>query len=75
MTLHETLLARAEAALSACGATVPSGEGWTARSPIDGSALLVLGSHGAADVEAAIGAAHEAFLQWRTVPAPPAATS
>lgn len=70
MTLHETLLSRAEAALAACGATVPAGDGWTARSPIDGSMLLRLGSHSAADVEAAIGAAHAAFLQWRTVPAP-----
>jgi aldehyde dehydrogenase (NAD+) len=70
MTLHDTLLGRAEAALAACGATVPAGEGWTARSPIDGSTLLALMAHSAADVEAAIGAAHAAFLQWRTVPAP-----
>ena len=28
MTLHDTLLGRAEAALAACGATVPAGEGW-----------------------------------------------
>jgi aldehyde dehydrogenase (NAD+) len=70
MTLHDTLLTRAQAALTACGATVPEGEGWTARSPIDGSTLLTLEAHTAADVEAAIGTAHTAFLQWRTVPAP-----
>ncbi len=70
MTLHDTLLTRAQAALSACGATVPEGEGWTARSPIDGSTLLSLRKGTAADVEAAIGTAHAAFLQWRTVPAP-----
>ena len=70
MTLHDTLLTRAQAALSACGASVPEGEGWTARSPIDGSTLLSLKKDTAADVEAAIGTAHAAFLQWRTVPAP-----
>jgi aldehyde dehydrogenase (NAD+) len=70
MTLHETLLARATAALDACGAVVPDGTGWTARSPIDGSPLLTLRSSSAADVEAAIEAAHAAFLEWRTVPAP-----
>ena len=70
MTLHDTLLTRAQAALSACGATVPEGEGWTARSPIDGSTLLSLKKDTAADVEAAIGTAHAAFLQWRTGPAP-----
>ncbi|MFN8146859.1 MAG: aldehyde dehydrogenase family protein [Candidatus Nanopelagicales bacterium] len=70
MTLHDTLLTRAQAALSACGATVLEGEGWTARSPIDGSTLLSLKKDTAADVEAAIGTAHAAFLQWRTVPAP-----
>ena len=70
MTLHDTLLTRAQSALAACGAEVPVGEGWTARSPIDGSTLMTLGSASAADVHEAIGAAHEAFLQWRTVPAP-----
>ncbi|MFN8158479.1 MAG: aldehyde dehydrogenase family protein [Candidatus Nanopelagicales bacterium] len=70
MTLHETLLDRARTALDACGAVVPEGTGWTARSPIDGSTLLELRSSSAADVEVAIGTAHAAFLQWRTVPAP-----
>ena len=70
MTLHDTLLTRARTALDACGATVPAGEGWTARSPIDGSALFALRSSTASDVDAAIDAAHAAFLRWRTVPAP-----
>jgi len=70
MTLHDTLLSRARAALDACGATVPAGDGWTARSPIDGSSLLTLGASSAADVASAVDLAHTAFLQWRTVPAP-----
>ncbi len=73
------LLDHAQAALRACGARVPEAQGggatWTARSPIDGSSLLTLRADSAADVEAAIGAAHEAFLEWRTVPGPSAARS
>ncbi len=42
----------------------------TARSPIDGSVTARLRSHDAGDVTAAIGRAHEAFLTWRSVPAP-----
>lgn len=72
------LLERAQAALTACGAMVPTADGaesdgtgvWTARSPIDGSSLLSMRAASAADVEAAIGAAHEAFLTWRSVPGP-----
>ncbi|RYI98593.1 MAG: aldehyde dehydrogenase family protein, partial [Actinomycetales bacterium] len=41
-----------------------------ARSPIDGAVIGHLRSHDAPDVEQAVGRAHEAFLQWRTVPAP-----
>ncbi len=70
MTLHETLLDRARAALAACDATVPEGEGWTARSPIDGATLMPVGAGSRADVEEAIGAAHAAYLTWRTTPAP-----
>lgn len=66
--------ARAQAALSACGADVPAADGeggtWTARSPLDGSTLLSLRADSAADVDAAIAAAHEAFGTWRTVPGP-----
>lgn len=41
-----------------------------ARSPIDGSTIGRLAPHSTADVESAVDAAHEAFLQWRSVPAP-----
>jgi len=70
MTLHDDLVARAHAALTACGATVPAGDTLLSRSPIDGGTLIPLAAASAADVEAAIGRAQEAFLEWRTVPAP-----
>ena len=41
-----------------------------ARSPIDGSVTAKLKEDDNASVDAAIGRAHAAFLQWRTVPAP-----
>ena len=66
----DALLARAEAALTACGATVPAGDGWTARSPIDGSTLRPVARASTSDVADAVDAAHAAFLTWRTVPAP-----
>ncbi|HRD62240.1 MAG TPA: aldehyde dehydrogenase family protein, partial [Nocardioides sp.] len=40
------------------------------RSPIDGSLLGLLRSHSAAEVGDAVRRAHEAFEQWRVVPAP-----
>ncbi len=40
------------------------------RSPIDGSELGRLRSHSAAEASDVVGAAHAAFEQWRTVPAP-----
>ena len=40
------------------------------RSPIDGSELGRLRSHSAADAAEIVGRAHDAFEQWRTVPAP-----
>ncbi|PBC44926.1 aldehyde dehydrogenase family protein [Rhodococcus sp. ACS1] len=42
----------------------------TARTPVTGESLFDYPAAGAADVEAAIDAAHDAFLQWRTVPGP-----
>ncbi|REE70856.1 aldehyde dehydrogenase (NAD+) [Rhodococcus wratislaviensis] len=42
----------------------------TTRSPVTGESLFDYPAADAADVEAAIDAAHEAFLQWRTVPGP-----
>ena len=43
---------------------------FTARSPITGEDLFDIAAAGAADVEAAIAAAKDAFAPWRTVPAP-----
>ncbi len=40
------------------------------RSPIDGAVIGQVHDAAAADMTAAIGRAHEAFLAWRTVPAP-----
>ena len=49
----------------------PLGDGdLDARSPIDGQVIGRVRSASAAQVEQAIGAAHEAFLQWRMVPPP-----
>ncbi|MEN0137346.1 MAG: aldehyde dehydrogenase family protein [Rhodococcus sp. (in: high G+C Gram-positive bacteria)] len=42
----------------------------TARTPVTGEALFDYPGADAADVDAAIDAAHDAFLQWRTVPGP-----
>ncbi len=47
------------------------GEGTlAARSPVDGAATGRVAEASAADVAAAVGRAHEAFLAWRLVPAP-----
>src|SRR5688572_16176881 len=58
--------------LSALGLDLKSlsGDGITLRSPIDGSVTAKLESHDVGAVDAAIGRAHEAFLVWRSVPAP-----
>ncbi len=58
--------------LSATGVDPKSvGDGdLVARSPIDGTVTARLRSHSSADVDAAIGRAHAAFLAWRSVPAP-----
>src|SRR4051812_4982146 len=42
----------------------------TVRSPIDGSTLATITTATADDVDRAVQAAHEAFLQWRLIPAP-----
>jgi aldehyde dehydrogenase (NAD+) len=70
MTTDSDLLALAERALAACGATLPAGTGGTARSPISGTDLATIGTVDTAAVSAAITRAHEAFLTWRGVPAP-----
>lgn len=46
------------------------GNALTARSPLDGATLATLTVDTPADAERKIDAAHDAFLKWRTVPAP-----
>ncbi len=70
MTSADQLTARAEAALAACGVKIPTGEGRTARSPVDGSTLMELAATDAAGVAEAVDATHAAFSTWRSVPAP-----
>ena len=41
-----------------------------ARSPVDGSVLATLRAHTVDEANAAVEAAHQAFLAWRKVPAP-----
>jgi aldehyde dehydrogenase (NAD+) len=73
MTRTEDLRALARDALHRCGVALPeppSGGSVTARTPITGEDLFAVPAAGRDDVEAAIDAAHEAFLAWRNVPAP-----
>jgi aldehyde dehydrogenase (NAD+) len=49
---------------------VASGGSLVSRSPIDGQAIGSVAQANAADVTAACEAAQQAFLQWRTIPAP-----
>ena len=58
-------------ALRRCGADPATMEGpREVRTPVTGDVIGGTAEHGADDVEAAIGRAHEAFLEWREVPAP-----
>ncbi|MFF3687186.1 aldehyde dehydrogenase family protein [Streptomyces sp. NPDC002187] len=66
----DDLRARAHAALERIGAGVPQGSGLHARTPITGEDLFGLTAADAAATEAAVTAAREAFLAWRTTPAP-----
>jgi aldehyde dehydrogenase (NAD+) len=71
---HDTLAAEASAILTRLGvdtasATDPTGD-LSARSPITGGELARLRSHTPAEVADIVGAAQDAFHQWRTVPAP-----
>jgi aldehyde dehydrogenase (NAD+) len=70
MTTSDDLLALATNALTSCGAAIPAGAGARARSPITGDDLTSLAALDTAGVEAAIARSQEAFLEWRTVPAP-----
>jgi aldehyde dehydrogenase (NAD+) len=64
---------RVAAALERCGAD-PAALPGTGRvdvvSPVTGEAVATVPFAGAADVEQAVARAHEAFLTWRSVPAP-----
>lgn len=66
----EDLRARALASLERIGATVPEGTGLQARTPITGEDLFGLAAATDAEVEEALAATREAFLTWRTTPAP-----
>ena len=64
-----TLAERAQSALSRCGADWPTGN-LSARTPVTGSELRTVAQQSVSDVDDAVSAAHQAFLAWRTVPAP-----
>jgi aldehyde dehydrogenase (NAD+) len=68
---HDTLAAEASAILARLGVTdLPHDGDLIARSPITGGELARIRSHTPADVAETVGAAQEAFREWRTVPAP-----
>jgi aldehyde dehydrogenase (NAD+) len=46
------------------------GDALAARTPITGETIARLKAHGASGVQRAVDRAHQAFLDWRTVPAP-----
>ncbi|MCA1971684.1 MAG: aldehyde dehydrogenase family protein [Caenispirillum sp.] len=52
------------------GLSFPAGGSLAVRSPVDGSRLATIPEATAADMDAMIATAKEAFLAWRTVPAP-----
>jgi aldehyde dehydrogenase (NAD+) len=56
--------------LDTLGVHLPPAGDLTVRSPIDGSVLAQLPTASAADMQAAVGRAQEAFKAWRVVPAP-----
>ncbi|XVX20446.1 L-piperidine-6-carboxylate dehydrogenase [Actinomycetota bacterium] len=67
----EDLAGQARAAAEACGVDLSAIAGDKASvSPINGQELTSVAWTDAAGVDAAVQRAHEAFLQWRTVPAP-----
>jgi aldehyde dehydrogenase (NAD+) len=70
----DTLRRRVRAALDAIGATVRLGEpgasGLPASTPITGEVLFTVPAAAAAQADAAIAEAAEAFTTWRTTPAP-----
>jgi aldehyde dehydrogenase (NAD+) len=72
MTTTEELRASARKALESCGVVLEDAPKHpvTARTPLTGEDLFAVPGADRDDVELAVNAAHEAFLTWRTVPAP-----
>ena len=72
VTSTEQLRQRARAALLRCGVLLAEDPRHpvTARTPLTGEDLFAVTGADQADVKQAVIAAHEAFLSWRTVPAP-----
>ncbi|MFD3654031.1 aldehyde dehydrogenase family protein [Streptomyces sp. NPDC058620] len=68
----EDIRTRAENALARCGVELASvkGDALTARTPVTGQDLFGLRADSPEDIDRAIEAAHAAFLEWRTTPAP-----
>ncbi|MEU6199535.1 aldehyde dehydrogenase family protein [Streptomyces sp. NPDC047061] len=66
----DELRARARACLRSIGAEVAEGDDLAARTPVTGEDLFGLRAATATDVDAALMAARNAFLTWRTTPAP-----
>ena len=56
---------QAHSVLDALGVHLPATGDLTVRSPIDGSVLAQLPTASTADMQAAVGRAHEAFKAWR----------
>jgi len=56
--------------LSRLGVTLPGDGALTVRTPLTGEVIARLPTVNAAEVDEAIAAAHHAFLDWRSVPAP-----
>ncbi len=68
---HDRLVAETTAILARLGVTGLGGDGdLVARSPITGGELTRLRSHSPGQVAEIVAAASDAFLTWRTVPAP-----
>ena len=66
----DALRSRALDILTRLDVTLEQGDDLNARTPITGEHLFGLRAASPAGADEAIGAAHEAFLSWRTVPAP-----
>ncbi|GAA3776147.1 aldehyde dehydrogenase family protein [Streptomyces coacervatus] len=70
LPITEDLRARARTSLERIGVSVPEGTDFQARTPITGEDLFGLTAATEADTEEAVTATREAFLTWRTTPAP-----